>query len=179
MFQFLIDNNDLCMAITSIGTVIISVLAFLVSIYVAISQNHFNKNSIKPICNISCIDYTNHIRVELINNGLGVMIIKKLQIKEAADRSETSIIGFLPKNIQLSHYIRETSGRSLVQGGKIVLLDLKSESSVDIERLRNILSQLTVIVHFTDIYNKKFIQKRNLHEIYSTAYKKTNSIIIE
>lgn len=179
MFQVLSDNNDLCMAITSIGTAIISILAFLVSIYVAISQNRFNKNSVKPICNISYIDYANHIRIELVNNGLGVMTIKKVQIKDVTNRVEKSIVDFLPSNIHLSHYMRETAGRSLIQGGKVVLLDLKSDNSIDIERLRNILSKLTVIVYFTDIYNKKFIQKRDLQEIYSTMCRRINNIIIE
>ncbi|NBH24211.1 hypothetical protein D3Z60_00025 [Lachnospiraceae bacterium] len=103
MIQFLNNNSDLCIIITSIGTVIISTLAFLVSIYVAISQNRFNKNSVRPICDISCIDYTNHIRIELINNGLGVMIIEKVQFKDIDDRTKNSITNFLPENMQLKH----------------------------------------------------------------------------
>ena len=86
-----------------IGTVIISTIAFLVSIYVAISQKRFNKNSVRPICDISCIDYTNHIRIELINNGLGVMIIEKVQFKDIDDRTKSSITNFLPENMQLKH----------------------------------------------------------------------------
>ncbi len=179
MIQFLNNNSDLCITITSIGTVIISTLAFLVSIYVAISQNRFNKNSVRPICDISCIDYTNHIRIELINNGLGIMIIKKVQFKDIDDRTENSIINFLPENIRLSHYIRETSGRTLIQGGKIVLLDLKSDNYVNIEELRNILSKLTVIVQFTNVYNKKFVKKRNLHEIYATVCRRQSNIILQ
>lgn len=178
MINFLKNNSDLCLAITSLGTVIISTLAFFVSIYVAISQNRFNKNSVRPICDISCVDYEDHIRVELINNGLGVMIIKNVQFKDVNDKIKTSIIDFLPGNIRLSHYIRETAGRTLIQGGKIVLLDLKSNNYADIEKLRNILSELTVIAHFTDVYNKKFSKERNLHEIYATSCRRQNSIII-
>jgi hypothetical protein len=115
----------------------------------------------------------------LINNGLGVMIIKKVQFKDIDDRTENSILNFLPENIRLSHYIRETLGRTLIQGGKIVLLDLESDNYVNIEELRNVLSKLTVIVQFTNVYNKKFVKKRKLHEIYATACRRQSNIILQ
>lgn len=50
---------------------------------------------------------------------------------------------------------------------------------MNIEELRNILSKLTVIVQFTNVYNKKFVKKRNLHEIYATVCRRQSNIILQ
>ena len=179
MIKFLIENNNLCLTITSICTVIVSILAFGVSSYVAISQNRFNKNSVRPIGDINCLDYSNCIKVELINNGLGVMIIKNIHYKSTSGKIETSITNIIPDDIRLSHFIRETSGRTLIPGNKLVLLEFRSENFIEIDKLRSILSKYTVIINFTDIYNKKFIKERNLFDLYATNYKRKSKIILK
>lgn len=76
MISWLVNNPELCNAITSIATVVISVIAILISIATYQMQNKFNKNSVKPLFRFEFEDLPNRIAVKIRNYGLGVGIIK-------------------------------------------------------------------------------------------------------
>ena len=61
------------------ASILISIVAVFISVQTFRSQKEQNKNSVRPILNVSVGDYEDNIYVRLHNNGVGPAIITRIQ----------------------------------------------------------------------------------------------------
>ena len=97
MLYWLTNNADLCTAITSICSMVIAMVALLLSLYSIQSQIKFNKKSIVPICDVVFGDYEECLFVNIKNVGLGTMIIDSVNCTNMrTGESENILVNLLP-----------------------------------------------------------------------------------
>ena len=159
-------------AIFSIGTIVLSVVAIIISIITFRSQKKHNKNSVRPILNIIFGDYENNIYVRVDNNGVGPAIIKNIECTYCTEKgmvTKKSLIDlisywistqnnseYLSRRIDcFSDFVEDISGRTIAPDHSIVLLKLSNPDHGQATILRSFLNEVHIEVSYTDIYNTK------------------------
>jgi hypothetical protein len=151
-----------------IASVVIAFLAFIVacvSIWMSKNalhqQERHNVLSVKPIPFISFANYENLIRAKLINQGLGPLIVKRIEVTDG-EKKENDVIKFmplLPEGLFWSTYTSAFENRAMLPGGEIIFLEFKCsdhESEIQFrDECRAILSKLTITCFYEDIYGHK------------------------
>ncbi|MEZ0611375.1 hypothetical protein ACAW74_22885 [Fibrella sp. WM1] len=124
-----------------------------------------NEKSLKPLGQIYLIDSTRYVSVQLLNNGLGPLIIDRLAFKvgNTIYSSIRDCLTFDPKSYM------HGSSEDVVQ--KVILPNaaltvfeatLKAgESENNLDQIRKQLALITVIAHCRDIYDNKIILERS------------------
>ena len=124
-------------------------------------QRKHNKNSVRPIIDISFGDYENRITIKLVNNGVGPAILKSFKCGKKKKGEPTIIkkvpIEFVSQELQLVYrtFTDDISGFSIAPNHHRTLLEFVSDKKSDIIALRKCLMYLELTVEYTDIYNKK------------------------
>lgn len=155
------DSNSLT-AITSICAVVISIISMIFTVIFSLQQLRHNKNSVRPISAIKINDYENQIAVKLENAGTGPLTIRKLRFKNDLQEFPT-LISMMPDINQLWNTFTEcVDGWTIPVGGQLTLLELCPESEEIKSLVRNKLSEITVFLEYTDVYNTTFYDKRSL-----------------
>ena len=122
-----------------------------------------NKNSVRPVSSIRLDDYENELAVKIKNAGTGPLIIKKLIFKNK-DCTSNSLISLIPLIEQnWDTFIEETENWTISVNEELVLIRLYPENNEILTQIRISLSQITVYLEYTDIYNTKFTDERSLH----------------
>jgi|HubBroStandDraft_1064217.scaffolds.fasta_scaffold02314_8 hypothetical protein len=174
LIHLLETNANVANALSAVASASVALLALFVSVVsVAISlwtlrvQRRHNILSVRPLPEITHVDYEDSLCVKIRNNGSGPMIIKSLDVSNGTE-SRSSLIEWmptLPNSRPWSHFSHTLENRSLLAGGQINLLELtKYDAGIDAAYLdqsfaqgrdatRAALSALTVSVNFTDVYN--------------------------
>ena len=155
-------SSDDLVAVTSVCAVFISIISMISSVVLSMPQVEHNKNSVRPISAIKLNDYENVIAVKLQNVGTGPLIIKRLIFKNAFQESST-LISMMPPIDQLWDTFTEcVDGWTIPVEGEIIILRIHPESNEVRALIRKELSQITVFLEYTDIYNTKFEDNRCL-----------------
>jgi hypothetical protein len=171
LLAFLKGNPELTNALATVASVIVAGVALVVStvsVFVARTtlkhQRTHNILSVKPIPIVTVSDHEDSQRIKVRNHGSGPLIIRSLHVTDGS-RIEKALIDWMPDNLpeQLSwkNFAAPIEDRSVLPGREIVLLESYGDPSNAVfkkarGRVRGVLSTLTVVVQYTDIYDSKF-----------------------
>lgn len=156
------------------ASILISIVAVFISIQTFRSQKEQNKNSVRPILNVSVGDYEDNIYVRLQNNGVGPAIITHIQCNVNGKNpriigpNDGSLISNIPlmayfkdgskvTNVPLNQYLTFASGeamenRALAPGDSITLIQVENPDELKKTALRYWLKDCTVSFEYMDIY---------------------------
>ena len=166
--------------VISIFSVVTSIVAIVIAIITYKSQVRHNKNSVKPILNIIVGDYEDRLYVKIVNNGVGPALIEEtLCVNEKSKAKDACLIHLIPYQVEFSEnshtelvtlspltdFVEDIKGRTVAPGGSITLLKLSSVlSSMTKKRfaLRTILKDVTVTIHYSDVYGDAYVTERTL-----------------
>ena len=159
-------------AIFSIGTIVLSVVAIIISIITFRSQKKHNKNSVRPILNIVFGDYENDIYIRVDNYGVGPAIIKGVECTYCTENGKVakkSVVELIPswiltqKNPEcfsermcyFTDFVKDITGKTIAPEHGIVLIKQKNPDPDKAMALRNFLKDISIKVFYTDIYDSK------------------------
>ena len=125
------------------------------------SQRVHNELSVRPLAEITVANYEDSLRVKLLNNGTGPMIISNIIVSNGSC-AKSCVIDWMPKlqnGRTWTNFSSNLRDRTLRPGSEIVLFELTEyEGERDFvqcrDRVRAVLAPLTVSVEYTDVYNK-------------------------
>lgn len=152
-------------ALASAAAAFLALLVSIISVWISIramsAQQKHNELSVRPLAEVTVADYENSLRVKLINNGTGPMIITDIDVSDGRGRKGCLVewMPQLPTGRPWNTFSSDLKDRTLQPGSEIVLLELteyEGESGFGTCRnvIRAALAPLTVSVSYTDIYNK-------------------------
>lgn len=141
----------------TIGSTVIAVMAFVISIWTAWTQRQHNKLSVRPLPEIQLRDMNGHIRIKLINNGTGPLIINKLEVLNKNKVVGRALIDLMPLGGGWSFFVAAIDGRSVAPNGEITLLDFEYDpnniAELDFATLtREALCGLNIDISYKSIY---------------------------
>ena len=167
MFHFLVDNPDYPQVVISICSMLISVVAVLISLFTAISQIRFNKNSLSPFCHITFETVKLTSCIMLQNAGTGVMIAEDILYQSRGKCA--SEISDIINNFNCNTFLQWNYSKSCIAAGeKVKLVEIAVNNKEQLMALLNILETITVSVSYTDAYKRKKTSKLSLFEVSST-----------
>lgn len=159
--------------IIGIAALVLSSIGIFASIRSLIIQRKHNYMSLKPICRIKVGDYESNIFVKLSNTGVGPLIIKRVAISYC-NKVKSNLIDFcptVPEGLDWNDFVKEIKGKVIRVNEDLVLIDIEGldkrrntqKEAADfgefITKLRNILSEVTINVEYTDIYEKNYFKE--------------------
>ena len=158
---FFFSNFQSTISWIDIASLFVACIAIIFTIISLIIQRQHNRLSLRPIANIDLSNYENKIAVELINKGLGPLIIEKIIYRIGSDEKNNLVDifderGF--KDIVWTDYRKYLEGATIPPNGIEVLIQYdksKSQSRRFIrnrDKIKKILGKIYVEIHFKDIY---------------------------
>jgi len=149
--------------ILALLAVLVSVISIISTIVFSLLQQRYNKNSIRPICEIKFNDYEDKIGVYLANYGTGPLTIREILCTKGNIHSPV-LVELMPEIHQVwTTFTEDVKNWSIPAGGKIALIELCPQTDVDKINVRSALMQIKIVVTYTDIYGKSnFKAERNL-----------------
>lgn len=155
-------------ALASAAAAFFALLLSIVSIWITIRtsrlQHVHNALSVRPLAEVTVANYENSLRVKLLNNGTGPMILVAITVSNERS-SQPSLIEWmpeLPSGRMWNNYSVKFDGRTLAAGAELTLLELtQAESEGDSQFalcrdiVRDALAPLTVDVEYTDLYGER------------------------
>lgn len=168
LIALLKSNTDAAIAFGAIANagaaflaLVVSTIAVAISIWGVCSQRKHNKLTVRPLAEITVADYEDSLRVKLLNNGTGPMIVTEVTVSNGSDVKQCVVdwMPALPNDRSWNNFTDDLRDRTLRPGGEIVLLELtEHEKEKGFSRCRDTVRQalapLRVTVSYTDIYNQ-------------------------
>lgn len=166
LFSFINTNPSSANLLAAIASAVAAALAFLsscVAAYISYSslrhQRMHNALSVRPLPEISCVDYEDQLRVKLRNNGVGPLLVARLVVGNGREvrRQLLDWMPDLPGEFAYSNFAGDIDGRSISPGNSIVLLEFVGDEQDTAfagvrDKLRAALMDLSVNVEYTDVY---------------------------
>lgn len=167
LFDLIVRNRDSANVLAAMASAIAAGLAFLAAAAAAwISYSalkHQRKHgalTVRPLPEVSYVDYENQLRVKLRNNGTGPLVITRL-VAGNGNEVRDQVLSWMPNlpgGLAWSNFSGNVDGRSIAPGGCIVLLDFVGDDQDTSftearDSVRAALMPLTVNVEYTDVYN--------------------------
>lgn len=145
--------------VVQLATIATAVAAIVISIITYRSQVTHNKNSVKPILNVSCGDYVGEIFVKIKNKGVGPATVLSVKCENGMTETkhcECSLIRYFHNfDFLWTTFADDITGFTIAPGGEIVLLVAKSNNETTLQEIRKRLSNIVVTIEYTDIYGDK------------------------
>lgn len=164
MISDILENNEL---LISVLAVFISFISAIVSFFTFRSQQVHNVKMIKPILQVGQWDYENRLLIDLRNNGLGPAQVDKIRVINKQGKDRNSIFHWLPNKLphglNYSNYLtvhekfilEQNANRELIE----IRINLEDKKQVKYrEKLRKNISELTIIINYSDVYGNKMPQ---------------------
>lgn len=148
-------------------SIIISLLALLAAFYQAHLQRVHNRKSVKPLGQIYFWDDDDRVSVQILNNGLGPLIIDRLTFKKR-DNIYSSIkncVDLDPKSY-MHPPLEDTVQRVVLPNGNLTVFETvfeRSDNEEYMNRVRQELSSITLNVQYHDIYDNTFTVERGFN----------------
>ena len=154
------DWATILTAITALAAVIISIITYR-------SQVKHNKNSVKPIIDISIGDYLDHLFVKVKNKGVGPATIQSIHCLGTYDgqcRDETALINYFSDYpFVWTTFANDIKDRTISPGGEMVLLEAESDDENVLDEIRSRLRDIKIEIDYINIYNDRMpTRKRDL-----------------
>jgi hypothetical protein len=150
----------LASAVAAFMAIAVSIISIWISIRTARGQDLHNALTVRPLAEVTVADYEDSVRVKLLNNGTGPMILKAITVSDGRDALSNLIdwMPDLPTARPWTDFSKNFHMRTLAADSHLVLLELtKVEGEVGFEACRDVvraaLSPLTVNVEYMDIYD--------------------------
>lgn len=142
---------------------IIALCALFLSIYTAKKQQEFNRNSVRPICNIISDCVGEKFFIEIQNAGSGPMIIRKMDYRIKKQKKIKNNLSDYVRDIQYN-MISENhfNGRGVAPGDTKTIFTATFKTQGDIFDFGEQISEVTVYVIYEDIYQIQWIKQLNL-----------------
>jgi hypothetical protein len=143
---------------STIGSTVVAIMALGMSIWTAWIQRQHNKLSVRPLPEIQLRDMNGQVRVKLINNGTGPLIIKSLEVLDGKKIVGRALIQLMPSGGHgWNFFVDIIDGRSIAPNGEITLIDLEydphNKAELDFATsTRAALSCLGIRIHYKSIY---------------------------
>ena len=162
--------------IIALCAMLISVFATIITFYSFKAQRRHNTLSVKPLLHIAQFDYENCIKITVSNNGIGPAIIKSIKVQKNEHEVKTSIFHWLPEKLpgkmNYKEYLTAYKDFVIKAGATGVMLEVpinpkKDEQLTMKEEIRSILRNLTVCIHYEDIYQNSMDAYSIKLELYS------------
>lgn len=140
---------------------LVSAISMWISVRTSSQQQTHNALTVRPLAEVTVANYEDSLRVKLLNNGTGPLILKAITVSDGSS-ALPSIIDWmpgLPMERPWNNYSKNFLNRSLAAGAELVLLELtEREGEQDFaacrDSVRMVLAHLTVNVEYTDIYGE-------------------------
>jgi len=167
----------------ALGALVISVISLLFTFFALKYQREHNFKSVKPIGLISPGDYEDDIFIRIDNNGIGPLIIKKIEVKRKTETAN-SLIDIIPEDLNnrivWATYLKNIEDMAIIGGDSLTLLEfipnyndteIKFETWENLKtELRQVLKDVSLFVEYTDIYEKKRYSVSKSFEFYGRHY---------
>lgn len=169
--EWLVQNPDQANAVAAMGNLVIAALALLVaaiSIAIAVNgvklQRQNNLLSVRPLPYISCADYEDLLWVKVRNDGVGPLLVTKVEFRKNGAIGEhenlVSYLPILPKGLFWSRLSKDYV-RTVPVGADLPLVELSIDPDKPVQAkfrddCRKALSQIEVIVEYTDMHGTQF-----------------------
>ncbi|MBO0949212.1 hypothetical protein J2I46_11510 [Fibrella sp. HMF5405] len=147
-------------------SIIISLLALLATFYQLYLQRVHNEKSLKPLGQIFLVDRKDYVAVQILNNGLGPLIIDRILFK-MGDNIYSSIQDCLDLDPKAySHSSGDNSVEKVILPNSALtvfeaIFD-ETDSAAYIHSVRMQLKLITLKTEGRDIYEHKIILEREL-----------------
>ena len=174
LIRALAENPDGANAVATAANAVIALAALLVatvSIFVSWRalrhQVRHNKLSARPIPFLSLSNFQNRLRVRILNDGIGPLIVRRVAFSDGK-RTEKDVIEWMPEpppGIIWSLYTRRLENRSILPGTSVTLLELEGDVSNQSfaefrDKCRRVLQKLSGTIEYTDVYGDDFAPYR-------------------
>jgi hypothetical protein len=163
MWKYLMTNPEVAVAAAAVFSSFTAVVALAVSTIALVIQRKHNRLSVRPIAYFVFGNYEDDLYVKLKNYGSGPLCVEKLIVLSTKGAENETLIDAvshaLPK-ITWRDFVESIVGRTIPSGEEIVLLRYcpQEDNQEDLEArstLREILSAMTLLVEYSDIYDKR------------------------
>lgn len=165
MFNWLVNNTEACQAITSIATVIISIVAIVVSVTTYCMQRKLQIENIKPLISFELIDLPDRIAIKLRNDGLGVGKIKEAIFAGKCGGRWNNLIDAIEgigstdaiKEREIwKRYLESYKDLAIAPNRERILIEIKLFNNIELlDDIRDILKQIETKIIYTDIYDNE------------------------
>lgn len=152
---------------------IVAICALVVSIYVAVKQNQFYKDSVRPFCNIVQDNVENTFTIIIQNVGLGPMVITSVRYEGKLGKSGTKL-GDVLQDICFLRTENKLDGKGIVSGDQMLLLKLEVGNRTQMKSFWEKISNLSIKVCYQDMYGKEYKTCLKLQEEYKEYRKVIN-----
>jgi hypothetical protein len=157
----------LASATVAVLALVVSVASVCIATWAVRSERRHSQLSVRPLAEVTIVDYENSLHVKLRNHGTGPMIVTAVTISDGADARPKLVdwMPTLPGNRAWTGFSDVIRDRSIRPGGEIVLLELTElEGEKGFAKCRDVaraaLVPLTVNVEYTDIYDNVMKPRR-------------------
>lgn len=161
----------------SVVSIVISVIAVIITLYSVKKQMEYNELTICPYCNIYHDIVGKEVKIVIENAGNGPMLIKKNgQTYSYGEKKERYLTACIKKDIPawISEY--NISGMVLPNGSKFTIFEARFDSIEELQRYMEMTKGVTMSVQFTDAYHKtqpsKTLDLGEQYENYIEVYSK-------
>lgn len=141
----------------TILTIIIALAAVFISIITYRSQVEHNKNSVKPIIDISLGDYVNDLFVKVKNKGVGPATIQSIHCLRTTDglqQDEPALINYFRDfPFVWTTFANDIKDRTISAGGEMILLEAKCDNTEALDEIRSRLKDIEIRIEYVNIYN--------------------------
>lgn len=151
-------GNSTLLAISAVAT-FICIICMIFCIINSFRLKKHNRNRVRPVVEIKLHDTEdNRIGVDLANVGDAPLMITSLKLNRL-DRTEKEFIKVMSEfeQICLSH-TEELNGRIIPANGYITLIAFHPTTNELKSQVRDALSEVTVLVDYTDLYSTIFTE---------------------
>jgi hypothetical protein len=167
--MFIFKTNWTPETVIALSALFVSIASVFFSARALRIQREHNYKSLKPIGVISAADYENKIFIRVDNCGVGPLVIKEVIVKNKTINAST-VIDILPDQliarITWADFATNLESKSIPVGENLHLLrweadeiGFEQQKTIEDRRdIRNALKDITVIVEYTDIYEKNIFK---------------------
>ena len=156
-----LSNSDLKFII-AVSAIVISITAILLAVMTLKMQREHNMLSIRPICFVDVFDYSNRTAVELYYGAIGPMIINDINLSRGVEYRE-NLLDWMPKieaGLRWENHTSDMKLSVIPAGSTLTILAFGAEEEnqdaiLFRNQIRKIMSELTVEVTYSNIYDKK------------------------
>ena len=138
-----------------IASVVIAVLALIVSIRALELQKRHNELSLMPVCEMFTANYDNCIAVEIYNKGLGLMQVVSAEFVDVNGIKYANLHDLLWEEEGLSYTTLEPK-KVLMSGEKVVLVNFEKFSAEQRKRILLKLTNVMIKIKYRDVYNNEY-----------------------
>ena len=147
---------------------VVALAALCVSIITACHQAKMEKQNVRPYVSFDLVDLQDRIAINLVNDGTGIAIVKKVKIfnkRTLGTSEETNVTAAILNEIKktcrkgssfetTSVWKRYDNIKAIGPSRKKVVLETEGQAALN--ELRKILENLKVTIYYESVFGKKF-----------------------